>query len=287
MPTIVSRSAANLPPVPSSISHRSLSSWAGIRVHHTGGAFSSWRAVHDWQTAGRPPGDRLAYIGYSFGIADGRVTELRGWDHHPAHDFINTHLGVVFGGSFGSRLPTAADLDAFVWFVGEAERRCGKRLPISTHREVGQTACPGDRLHRWVKQSLPDQLKEDDMSTVREVWLTDGIVRKPAGYEDSTNEFWAPANILRSAQYWSRRGALDISEVKATTKATHAAVVGQDLAEQLDQALAEHRAALLGELAGPFADAIAERLANVPADEVRAAVRAELAELRLVAEPAE
>lgn len=291
MSTIIPREQANLPPVPSSIGHRTLSSWAGIRIHHTGGAFSSWRAVHDWQTTGRPPGERLAYIGYSFGLAGGRVTELRGWDHHPAHDNINTHLGVVFGGSFGTRLPTTADLDALIWFIDEAERRTGKRMPVSTHREVAQTACPGDRLHTWVKQSLPDRLKEDDMpltkADVDMIFNTDNIIRAPvSAASHETNTHWTAASYLASIRNWAVWAAERAAANEARLAAVLAAVNGQDPTEAFRAELDRHRGLMLDALTETLPDALAERLADVPAEKVRTAVREELSALRLVAEPA-
>lgn len=167
--TIVTREQAGLPRVPSSIGHRSLSSWTGIKVHHTGGSFSSWLAVHEWQTEGRPENERLAYIGYSFGIANGQVTELRGFDHHPAHDHENSTLGMCFGGHFGSTLPTAADLAAFVEFVRLAREKTGRPLPISGHRDTWPpgdrrySSCPGDRLYEELP-ALRARVEEDDVA---------------------------------------------------------------------------------------------------------------------------
>ncbi|QOC89887.1 peptidoglycan recognition protein family protein [Micromonospora craniellae] len=159
---IISRGKAGLPGVPTSIGHRSLGSWAGITGHHTGGAFSSWKSIHDWQTKGRPAAQRLAYIGYSFGVADGEVTELRGWDHQPAGDHDNKRIQVVFGGAYSRDLPSREDLDAFVAFVLLARRRTGKQLEVIPHRGVWPaghkyaTSCPGDRLAQWMRQDLPD-----------------------------------------------------------------------------------------------------------------------------------
>ncbi|HEX7038687.1 MAG TPA: peptidoglycan recognition family protein [Trueperaceae bacterium] len=178
MTTIISRAAAKLPPVPSSIGRRSITSWAGITVHHTGGAFSSWKAVHDWQTKGRPPADRLVYIGYSFGIAHGQVTELRGWDYHPAGDHENSRLQVVFGGNYTNGLPPSADLEAFAWFVGEARRRTGKALQLVPHSAVWPpghryaTACPGAPLRGWLAAFAG--LEEVDMADLANIEIMVG-----------------------------------------------------------------------------------------------------------------
>lgn len=275
MPTIRSRSAGNLPAVPSSIGHRTLSSWAGIRVHHTGGAFSSWRSIHDWQTAGRPPGDRLAYIGYSFGISSGDAWTLRGFDHHPAHDFINTHIGVVFGGKFETGLPRDEDLDALVWFVREAEERCQKRLPISTHREVGQTTCPGGRLHQWVKQTLPGRLKGDDDMPIdnkdaNRVFRADGSIDAPGLAADgskrdtSDNPTWAANSAIGAIYDNVARVRADLRVGLASAAADRAAlaklVEGLAGAVQLTPAQVDQLAAAVAEAGDTAAREVLDRL---------------------------
>lgn len=272
MPTIRSRSAANLPAVPSSISHRSLSSWAGIRVHHTGGSFSSWRSIHDWQTAGRPPGDRLAYIGYSFGISSGDVWTLRGFDHHPAHDFINSHIGVVFGGNFETRLPRDEDLEALVWFVAEAEQRCQKRLPISTHREVGQTTCPGGRLHQWIKQELPGRLagEESDMELSDRVDLWDEKGNKPwrAGKSIGVSKDKQSVSVAQLLQWGGEVGHLTHNRVLPSLTRIEAqlkVLAGQDAGTAVRQEFAK----LTDSLVAAVRDAVPE--ANQ--DTVEAALR--------------
>lgn len=256
MPEIIPREDANLPQVPSFIDHRSLSSWAGIRIHHTGGSFSTWRAVHDWQTEGRPRSQQLAYIGYSFGIADGEVTELRGFRHHPAHDFINTHLGVVFGGNYQNRLPTRADLDALVWFIGEAERRCDKKLPISTHREVGQTACPGDELHRWVKQTLPGRLEEEDMTKEEVEEAVIAALQRQRKLPDGRTR---AIGWLIEWGYVHAAGARRL--LKAQQPLLEAAAQGQPMtADQVATVAAEVAAVVEAGLADEVADELGERI---------------------------
>lgn len=269
MPVIISRAQAGLPPVPSSVGHRSLSSWAGIKVHHTGGRFSSWRAIYDWQVLNRPAGERLVYIGYSFGVAGGRVTELRGWDRAPAHDHQNSTLGVVLGGNYESALPPEEDLEALVWFCQEARRRTGRRLPITGHRDTWPredyrwSTCPGDRLYAWLPtlRARADH-EEDDMP------LTNEDLAKIAARVWS--ERWgSPGQGIEdmSARDWVKP-ARSIPDVKAKVEALLAAVAGQDAVAAVRAAVREEFAAL-----GP---ALAAQLDDVPAERVEAALRSVL-----------
>lgn len=179
--TVVSRRAAGLPAVPSAVGYRSITSWTGIKVHHTGGAFSSWRGIYDWQVLNRPKRQRLIDVGYSFGVADGRVTELRGWNRHPAHDHENSTIGVVFGGNYTNRLPPEEDLAAFVDFCRLAREKTGKRLAITGHRDTWPrgdwrySTCPGDRLYAYLPtlRARVDRDEEDDMDLTDDVVMTD------------------------------------------------------------------------------------------------------------------
>lgn len=170
---IISRSAAGLP-APSALTRRS-SPWAGITWHHTGGSPTTWKAIHDWQTKGRPAGDRLVYCGYSYGIGlDGRVTELRGWDYRAAGDHENSRLQVCFMGNWFSKLPPQAALDAAREFAAWAQNKAGKPMPGVAHRDVWSggpydTDCPGNALYAWVRANLATAGEDDDMQ------LTDRI----------------------------------------------------------------------------------------------------------------
>jgi hypothetical protein len=295
--TIVSRESAGLPPVPSSIGRRALSSWAGIKVHHTGGAFSSWKAVHDWQTAGRPVGERLAYIGYSFGVAGGRVTELRGWDRQPAHDHENSTLGVVFGGNFTGGLPAAADLAAFVEFVRLARTRVGRAVPVTGHRDTWPagdwrySSCPGDRLyaHLPALRRAADE-GDDDVELLDKVKMAD----------DDGNR-WSFGRILNrdaitvnaalgysAAGGWQmqRDVAPGVAKLLAGQAALLAKLGGEDVTTAVRAELDRHRAALVAELGEGLAEAVAAELADVPAEVVEAAVGRALARTSLTVDPA-
>jgi hypothetical protein len=299
MSEVMSRSEAGLPPVPSSIGHRTMASWAGIRVHHTGGAFSTWRAVHDWQTAGRPPDEQLAYIGYSFGISDGRVWTLRGWDRHPAHDFINTHLGVVLGGVYETRLPAGADLDALVWFIRAARGRPGAGpLPVGTHREVGQTTCPGTTAHQWVKQVLPGRLAQEESDvSADELWqypitnVRDGEPKQARGMLRYTNHYAHQAS-QRAAQLLAGQAAvlaaLAGDDVQAAVRAELDRAAAAERAERAAE-LAELRHDLAGAVLAELGPALAAQLGaaagELPAAVVEAAVARALGRTTLAVAP--
>lgn len=169
---IITRAAAGLPSP--SVLTRKTTPWAGITWHHTGGSATTWKAIHDWQTDGRPEASELIYIGYSYGIGvDGRVTELRGWDYRAAGDFENSRLQVVFMGNWATKLPPPAALAAAKEFARYAEARAGKRLPGIAHRDVWpaghahDTDCPGNALYAWVRANLINVAtagEEDDMN---------------------------------------------------------------------------------------------------------------------------
>ncbi|MGH8794403.1 MAG: N-acetylmuramoyl-L-alanine amidase, partial [Stackebrandtia sp.] len=135
---------------PRSTQHRPISYWKGIRVHHSAGPTSQTvRQIQDFHmdTNGWPD------IGYNFLVRNGRVYYGRGWTTHPAHDGINETLGICVVGNYMSGLPSTVDLVALAWFIREARRRTGKKLSVTGHRDASgsATACPGDKLYRWVK----------------------------------------------------------------------------------------------------------------------------------------
>lgn len=251
--TIVSRTAAGLSPVPGSIGHRSLSSWTGIKVHHTGGAFSSWLAIHEWQTAGRPEGQRLAYAGYSFGVADGRVTQLRGWDHQPAHDHENSTLGVVFGGNYASSLPPEEDLAAFVEFARLARTKTGRALPVTGHRDTWPrgdwrySSCPGDRLYAELPYLRRRIDEEDDMPSAQEIAkaTVDRLLGTTVTSRVTGREVPLGRTILNGGYEQSYRGR----ELAAANQSALAELAGQvaGLAELVREALATGGAPLTEE----------------------------------------
>lgn len=280
---IQSRSAAGLPPVPSSVGRRSLSSWTGIKVHHTGGPFSSWRSIYDWQVLNRPAGERLVDIGYSFGIADGRVTALRGWDRSPAHDHENSTLGVVFGGNYSSRLPPAEDLAVFVAFVRHAREKTGRPLPVTGHRDTWPrgdrrySTCPGDRLYAELprlRRRIDDE--EDDVSA-QDVW--EYRMQHPT----TGGHLTAEERVMNTAINVHRMSKI-VPELAAEVAAIRAGQAGGDQTAAFRAELDRHRALLLDGLGEDLVDAVRAELGEVP-DEVAEAVGRALDRVRVVVEP--
>ncbi|NUT31520.1 MAG: N-acetylmuramoyl-L-alanine amidase [Hamadaea sp.] len=257
---IISRAEAGLPPI-SGVSRRT-EPWAGITTHHTGGSYTTWRAIHDWQTEGRPDDQELVYIGYSYGIANGLVTELRGWDYRPAGDHENSRIQVCFMGTWDSKLPPAADLGAFRDFVAYARARAKAELAVITHRMVWPsghryaTDCPGDALHAWVR----NELLEDDMQ------LTDKL-------SDTSGEY----------QGWSLNNAF-VTMLKRTGYLANKAGLAAKLDEILVKLSADpgtpvtltdaDRAALVAGIVDGLDVPTADEVADAVADEQRARLEA-------------
>jgi len=138
----------------------------GYTVHHTAGGvgqhpltYARWVASWHYSSWSRPGG-------YNFLIgADGVILEMCGWDWVGAHapGANRETIGVSFQGTFKSRMPNRAQLDAFAWLVGTNEvpnRQQG-------HRDASLTSCPGDRLYRALPLPVPEpKTDEVDMAGV-------------------------------------------------------------------------------------------------------------------------
>lgn len=93
-------------------------------------------------------------IGYNYLIdREGRVFEGRGWDVQGAHARgANTSgIGVAFLGNDdpGVQDVTPAARAAFVELYGWLHARTRRQLDRNGHRDVNDTACPGDELYKW------------------------------------------------------------------------------------------------------------------------------------------
>ena len=142
-----------------------VSSMAGvsrITVHHEGMVFSGStdpsaiaRRLSNIRTAhiNRRP-EPFGDIGYHYIIDPaGRIWEGRPLRFQGAHvERKNEHnLGIMLMGNFEQQRPTPAQLASLERFVIDQMKRY--QVPVSrlyTHREVGDTLCPGRNLQRWM-----------------------------------------------------------------------------------------------------------------------------------------
>lgn len=200
---IITRAEAGLPAPPSSLTQHT-GSWPGITWHHTGGTYTTWRNIYNWQVINRPADARLPYIGYSYGIANGRVTELRGWNLRPAGDHDNDRLQVCFMGTWDSKLPPAADLAAAREFLAWAEAKNGKPLPGVSHRDVWpsghqyDTDCPGDALHAWLK-TMGDVMADSPQLTTTN-WRLYGLLQLQETVDNHVNNKAEPLPLAQAVK---------------------------------------------------------------------------------------
>ncbi|WP_333486338.1 N-acetylmuramoyl-L-alanine amidase [Streptomonospora mangrovi] len=97
-------------------------------------------------------------IGYNFLVdTEGTAYEGRGWlvvgAHATGHN--TSGIGVCFIG--GDSDTTSAAKNTIRALYHEANRKAGRTLTARGHRDVGSTSCPGDSLHQWVADGLPEQ----------------------------------------------------------------------------------------------------------------------------------
>ncbi len=115
-------------------------------------------------------------IGYSWGIAEGKVLECRGAGRAGAHtrgDNFDSY-GIVVAGNYTDDLPSQEDLDALIWLLRHGASQGWWPTPTLTggHRDApgAFTSCPGDALHGHIPHinrlaaSPRLQVKEDDVA---------------------------------------------------------------------------------------------------------------------------
>ncbi|XP_041366403.1 peptidoglycan recognition protein 1-like [Gigantopelta aegis] len=95
-------------------------------------------------------------IGYSFLVGeDGNAYEGRGWDTQGAHTkgYNTVGLGFCMIGNFQDRLPNQAALDTLQKLIecGKAHGKLQSNYVLRGHRDMGTTACPGQRLYDLIK----------------------------------------------------------------------------------------------------------------------------------------
>nr|WVH45108.1 PGRP-S3 [Archivesica marissinica] len=94
-------------------------------------------------------------IGYSFVVGeDGNIYEARGWDSVGAHTrgYNTVGLAICVIGDFTHSLPNAAALKAVKDMIkcGDTNGKLHSTYTLLGHRDVGQTACPGNQLYQLI-----------------------------------------------------------------------------------------------------------------------------------------
>ena len=158
-----------------------------FKVHHSAGPTGQTvRAIQDYHM----DSDALAQggaidIGYNFLInSSGEVFEGRDWlgvGAHAAHHNTSA-IGVCVIGDYSNQLPSEAARESLQWLYAEANRRGGKTLAVSTHRDVNPTACPGDELDSWVKAHLGSSSGSPPPDSTRPAPGPDHAFPLPSGY---------------------------------------------------------------------------------------------------------
>lgn len=111
-------------------------------------------------------------IGYNFCIGgDGNIYEGRGWGKVGAHapSYNDKSVGICFIGDYRTELPSRTMLKS-----GEKLIQCGMKLghisedyKLIGHRQVRNTACPGDKLFEHIKTMRHWTDKDLKMSIIK------------------------------------------------------------------------------------------------------------------------
>jgi len=133
-----------------------------ITIHHEGNTFYGASDINAIARrlenirighTNRKP-EKFGDIGYHYIIDPvGRIWEGRNVYYQGAHvEAQNPHnLGIMVMGNFMEQRPTSAQLNALEHFV--TDRMRSYRIPVGrvyTHREIGQSVCPGTYLQKWM-----------------------------------------------------------------------------------------------------------------------------------------
>ncbi|XP_060586631.1 peptidoglycan-recognition protein SC2-like [Ruditapes philippinarum] len=129
-------------------------------IHHGASGFCHTKAdciqkVKSYQNY-HMDGHGWSDIGYSFVVGeDGNVYEARGWDAVGAHTYGYNSVGLAICviGDFTSRVPNDAALNAVKQLIacGLANGKLSSTYLLRGHRDVGQTACPGQKLYDLIQ----------------------------------------------------------------------------------------------------------------------------------------
>lgn len=178
-------------------------SWSrreGFTVHHSGANKNqSIQDIQDYHMFDRGWND----IGYNFLVRhDGTIYEGRGWSGVGAHarGHNTAYVGVCLIGDYRSSVPSAAAKRALSYLYREAVRMKGGPLKVTTHRMLGQTECPGDKLHLWTVSK---------MAGYRPGKPTSPRPTRPSGTRPAPGPYWAFP--LRPGEYFGPKSGPDNS----------------------------------------------------------------------------
>ncbi|KAL4233783.1 hypothetical protein ACF0H5_008461 [Mactra antiquata] len=132
-------------------------------IHHGASGFCHTKAdcihrVQQYQNY-HMDGHGWSDIGYSFVVGeDGNIYEARGWDKVGAHTYGYNSVGLAICviGDFTNRVPNDAALNAVKNLIncGLANGKLTSTYTLRGHRDMGATACPGQKLYDLI-QSWP------------------------------------------------------------------------------------------------------------------------------------
>ncbi|MFR9675774.1 peptidoglycan-binding protein [Streptomyces sp. TR02-1] len=155
---------------PSRYPLEALNSTEGVKIHYEGTRVPKTlaRARNHHKCAGRVRAIQASHlanrsedysdIAYNFVVCPhGSVYEGRGLHMRPgangSHQLNTRHYAVMaILGSSGLTKPTPAMLDGLLEAIEHLRRSGGAGDDVAGHRDGYPTACPGDRLYRWINE---------------------------------------------------------------------------------------------------------------------------------------
>jgi len=157
-----------------------------VIVHHTAAA-----ATTTWSTVARYHVNTKAWpgIAYHLGITpDGGLSYLGGIEtiRYHAGDANGDSIGICFAGNYMEDEPTTAELATFAKLLSVIEAYLGRPITVAGHRDVGQTACPGDNLYAALFAPREPE--------------PGGLAPKPEGPVSLPND--EPAATAEKARWW-------------------------------------------------------------------------------------
>jgi N-acetyl-anhydromuramyl-L-alanine amidase AmpD len=121
----------------------------GVWTYHNSGAGGKWPEGY---------GIQYAYFIERDGIImQGREEEELTW-HAGSYKFNNESIAICLAGDFTREDPTNAQLKSLKDLMIDIQRRRGiSNDSIYLHREVRQTACPGQDLRKLIEEKFPNK----------------------------------------------------------------------------------------------------------------------------------